>query len=320
MSALPAAPAREQPGRSCPVSYRYSPRVFDRAPEIVADTMYVVGGLYGNVEALATVLEMAQRERAALVFNGDFHWFDVAAEDFAQVSREVLRHAALRGNVETEIAGEDSGAGCGCAYPADVSDAVVSRSNEILDRLRDTARGYPALRQRLAALPMHLRAQVGAARVGIVHGDASSLAGWGFDRERLDDPAHERWLASVFGQARVDVFASTHTCAAALRRFDFGPHEGTVTNNGAAGMPNFAGTRFGLLTRISVFPYRGAGRVYGTRAAGVHVDALCIDYDHARWIERFLGAWPEGSAAHASYYRRIDAGAGTGPECAAPRD
>ena len=294
--------------------------MFDRAPELVADTVYVVGGLYGNVDALETVLEMAQREHAALVFNGDFHWFDVAREEFAQVSREVLRHAVLRGNVETEISGEDSGAGCGCAYPADVSDAVVSRSNEILERLRETARAQPEVRRQLAALPMHLRAQVGPARIGIVHGDAVSLAGWGFDRERLDDPAHGRWLASVFEQAGVDVFASTHTCAAALRRFEFGSHAGTVANNGAAGMPNFAGARFGLLTRISVAPHRGAERMYGLRAAGVHVDALRIDYDHARWIARFLASWPEGSAAHASYHRRIDAGAAGGPECAAPRD
>ena len=50
-----------EPGRSCPTSYRYSPRVFDRLPDLVADTIYVVGGLYGNVEALAAVEEIAAR-------------------------------------------------------------------------------------------------------------------------------------------------------------------------------------------------------------------------------------------------------------------
>ena len=88
--------AAPQPGRTCPTSYRYSPRVFDREPEIAADTLYVVGGLYGNVEALAAVVALAAREPgpATLVFNGDFHWFDVADADFAQVTREVLRHPA----------------------------------------------------------------------------------------------------------------------------------------------------------------------------------------------------------------------------------
>jgi len=296
----------QRPGRTCPVSYRYSPRVFDRKPEIVSDTLYVVGGLYGNVEALEAVKALAARENAAvtLVFNGDFHWFDVADEDFARVTRAVLEHPALRGNVETEIANQDTGAGCGCAYPADVSDAEVSRSNEILERLRATAMRAPQLRARLGALPMHLVAQVGAARIGIVHGDAASLAGWGFAHDRLDDPAHRRWIDSMFREARVDAFASTHTCLPTLRRFD----AGVVANNGAAGMPNFAGTHFGLITRVGVRPYAGPERLYGIEAGGAHVEALRVDYDAARWTERFLAGWPEGSPAHASYFPRITLG------------
>src|SRR5258708_21061376 len=100
-----------------------------------------------------------------LAFNGDFHWFDVDAGEFELVSRAVLSHAAIRGNVETEIGGEDSGAGCGCAYPVDVSDAEGSRSNEILARLRETARLLPARRARSRALPMHVVSQGGDTRV-----------------------------------------------------------------------------------------------------------------------------------------------------------
>ena len=185
-----------------------------------------------------------------------------------------------------------------------MSDAEVSRSNEILERLRATASRAPALRARLGALPMHLTAQVGAARIGIVHGDAASLAGWGFAHDRLDDPAHRRWVESAFRDARVDVFASTHTCLPAFRRFD----GGVVANNGAAGMPNFAGSRCGLLTRISTRAFEGDARLYGLEVAGVIVDALRIAYDHGRWVERFTASWPEGSPAHASYFRRITAG------------
>jgi hypothetical protein len=151
---------------------------------------------------------------------------------------------------------------------------------------------------------MHLTAQVGAARIGIVHGDAASLAGWGFAHDRLDDAARRRWVESAFRDARVDVFASTHTCLPALRRFD----GGVVANNGAAGMPNFAGSRCGLLTRISTRSFEGDARLYGLEAAGVTVDALRIAYDHGRWVERFTASWPEGSPAHASYFRRITAG------------
>jgi hypothetical protein len=303
-----------RPGRTCPVSYRYSPRVFDREPEIVAQTLYVVGGLYGNVEALQALQDLAAREPGpvTLVFNGDFHWFDAASADFAHVTREVLRHHALRGNVETELACDDAAAGCGCAYPVDVSDAEVSRSNEILERLRVTARAFPEMRAALGALPMHLVARVGDARIGIVHGDAVSLAGWGFARDRLDDPAHQRWVASMFREARVDVFASTHTCAPALRCFEHndasgvdGDSSGVVVNNGAAGMPNFAGTRHGLITRIGARPFGGPERLYGIESRGASIEALRLPYDHDRWVERFLASWQAGSPAHASYFRRI---------------
>jgi hypothetical protein len=292
-----------RPGRACPTSYRYSPRIFDREPEIVAETLYVVGGLYGNVEALGALQSLAAREEGpvTIVFNGDFHWFDVDEADFAHVTREVLRHHALRGNVETELASDDTSAGCGCAYPVDVSDAEVSRSNEILERLRVTARAFPAQRERVGALPMHVTARVGDARVGIVHGDAASLAGWGFARDRLDDAAHRRWVESAFRDAKVDVFASTHTCMPALRRFD----GGVVANNGAAGMPNFAGTRHGLITRVGARPFGGAERLYGTESRGAAIEALRLAYDHDRWTERFLASWPAGSPAHASYFSRI---------------
>jgi hypothetical protein len=310
-----------RPGRNCPVAYRYSPRVFDREPQLGAETLYVVGGLYGNPEALAAVLALAAREPApaTIVFNGDFHWFDVDARDFAAISDGVLAHTALRGNVETELAADESDAGCGCAYPADVSDAEVSRSNEVLARLRATARLAPAPRARLAALAMHLTARVGDARIAIVHGDAASLAGWGFAHDRLDDPAHARWIEAAFRDARTDVFASSHTCLAAMRLFDVDGRRRAVANNGAAGMPNFAGTSFGLLTRVSTAAFEGPERIYGSRVAGVHVDALRIDYDAGRWLERFTASWPAGSPAHASYHRRIAEGPRHAFERAAPR-
>ena len=308
-----------RPGRSCPTAYRYPPRSLDRAPEIEAETLLVVGGLYGNVEALAAVLDLAAREAApvAIAFNGDFHWFDADPADFARVQAAVEAHAATRGNVETEIAQEDSGAGCGCAYPADVSDAEVSRSNEILARLRETARGFPGARGWLARLPMNRVARVGDARVAIVHGDAASLAGWGFAHGALDDPAHRRWLESAFAESKADLFASSHTCLPALRVFDFGRGPVAVANNGAAGMPNFAGERFGVATRISVRP--AADALYGARVAGAHVEAVAVRYDAPAWERRFLAAWPEGTAAHASYFRRIAQGPAFARERALPK-
>ena len=168
-----------RPGRSCPVGYRYGARALAAPAALRVDTLWVAGGLYGNVFALERLLELYRGEpgRKALVFNGDFHWFDVDAADFLRVNRSVLEHCATRGNVETELASPAEGAGCGCGYPDWVGDEDVARSNRIIERLRQTARVVPGAAAALAALPMHLVAQVGGERVGVVHGDAESLAG-----------------------------------------------------------------------------------------------------------------------------------------------
>jgi hypothetical protein len=301
--------AAEKPaGRICPCDYAYAPSVFARAADFAADTLYVVGGLYGNLAALEAIemLAMAERMPPEIVFNGDFHWFDAEPGWFAAIERGVTSHRALRGNVETEISrGHDIGAGCGCAYPDNVDEDVVRRSNEILARLR--AEIPPAERAPLRELPMHLVAQVGALRVGIVHGDACSLAGWRFAHDALDDARHRPWLDDIARAAQVNVFASTHTCLAALREFALSRGRLTIANNGAAGMPNFAGSRFGLITRIAILPSPHQP-LYGLTRDGVHIDAIAVEYDQDAFLDRFLKRWPEGSPAHASYYGGIVSG------------
>ena len=157
-----------KPGRSCPLGYRYLPADFARPADISADTLYVIGGLYGNLPALDTILDMAARESATLVFNGDFNWFNIDDAGFCAINNEVLRHHALRGNVETELASEDDAAGCGCAYPDHVSDAEVARSNSIMTALRETARREASRRQQLAALPMNRVAEIAGKSDGLL--------------------------------------------------------------------------------------------------------------------------------------------------------
>jgi hypothetical protein len=306
--AFPPSAAEKSAGRICPRDYAYAPSVFARVADFTADTLYVIGGLYGNLAALETIEKLAAAERAPpeIVFNGDFHWFDAEPDWFAAIERGVTPRRALRGNVETEISRpNDIGAGCGCAYPEDVSDDVVRRSNEILTRLR--AEISPAERARLRGLPMHLVAQVGAMRIGIVHGDAVALAGWRFAHDALDDPRHRRWLDDVARAAQVDVFASTHTCLAALRDFALSGGRLTIVNNGAAGMPNFVGSHFGVITRIATSPSPHQP-LYGLARDGVHIDAVAVEFDHDAFLDRFLKRWPQGSPAHASYYGRIVSG------------
>jgi hypothetical protein len=306
-------------GRVCPLDYNYAPDVLARAADFAADTVYVVGGLYGNMAALAAIEAMAARDstKPAIVFNGDFHWFDAEPDWFAEIERGIAPHRALRGNVESEVARPgDIGAGCGCAYPDSVSGDVVTRSNEILTLLQQVA--PPAARQRLSALPMHLVAQTGALRIGIVHGDAAALAGWRFAQDELDNPKRQAWLADVQARAKVDVFASTHTCLAALRDFTLPGGRLTIVNNGAAGMPNFSGNPCGIITRIATTPSPHPP-LYGLQRDGVHIDALAVDYDSDAFLARFLTRWPPGSPAYESYHKRIVDGPGYRVAQARPR-
>ncbi len=297
------------PGRTCPLHYRYSPRDLAQAPKFAASCIYVVGGLYGNLPALDAICELAAHETTptVIVFNGDFNWFNIDAAGFAAVNSRILPHEALRGNVETELASDDPAAGCGCGYPDFVSDADVDRSNHIIERLRATAISEPLLRRQLAALPMVLTAAVGDVNVAIVHGDCESLAGWGLSSEALAVAAHRAKVADWFTEAAVDVIASSHSCSPVLMNFATRKGAGIVINNGAAGMPNFAGTQYGLITRIGLRPSPHPP-LYGTSLGAVHVDALAVHYDVRRWRDEFNANWPPGSAAHASYSRRIDQG------------
>jgi len=293
---------RDTPGRSCPVSYRYGAQALAGCAAFEVETLWVAGGLYGNRFALARLLESFDAESGskALVFNGDFHWFDCDGEDFLVIDEAVRRHRATRGNVETELAVPDASAGCGCGYPEWVSDAEVARSNRIIERLRGVARGFPDALRALGALPMVRVAAVAGERVAIVHGDADALAGWGFSQERLATPDGLAAARADLRRAKVRIFASSHSCLPVLQSFG---DAGVIINNGAAGMPNFHGTHFGVATRISARPRPGA--LYAARVGGVHIEAQPLHYDHARWLERFLELWPQGSDAFASYHRRL---------------
>jgi hypothetical protein len=208
--------------------------------------------------------------------------------------------------VETELASEDADAGCGCAYPDWVGDTEVERSNRILARLRETARALPRERAHLASLPMYRAVEVGGLRIGIVHGDADSLSGWGFSQESLFANGAAS-LAPRFDKAKVRVFVSSHTCLPVATDLDAAAGRCVLINNGAAGMPNFMGTRYGLVTRIGVAP-APIPPLYGMQLNAVHIDALPVHYDHGAWVRAFLRDWPAGSDAHVSYFRRIEAG------------
>ena len=317
--------AAARPGQSCPVAYRYTPASFRREPSHHAETVYVIGGLYGNVQALHAILKMQEAEArtgtpVSLVFNGDYNWFNADAASFREINQAALAGVAIQGNVEAEVA-EPSDAGCGCNYPDYVNAGYVAASNAIMQRLQRTAAEFPELRAQLSALPMTRTIQVGSEHIGIVHGDAEALSGWAFAAERLSpvgkccsgDAAAEALtpLATIeqfFREAQVRAFASTHTCLAHARDFEIDGARHVIINNGAAGMANFAGTSFGLVTRISVQPRVPATSLYGIQLEHVRFDALPVSYDHDAFMRSFLALWPPRSPAHHAYFQRIARG------------
>lgn len=315
------------PGRTCPLHYRYTPALFRQVPTEHAHTIYAIGGLYGNPEALAAVLELKHEEErclgpVTLVFNGDFNWFNVDRESFRAVNEVALAHSATMGNVEAELEAE-SGAGCGCGYPEWVADATVDRSNQIMARLRETAAGFSDLLTRIATLPKVRTFEIGGIRVGILHGDPESLSGWHFAREALAPEladgvtgfaTPEGVVARWFREAGVRVYLSSHTCLPVMKALVIDGQSCLVANNGAAGMPNFRGARWGLVTRVSATAAVPGRTLYGSRIGPLHVDALPLHYNHRRWVERFLANWPEGSPAHRGYHVRIDTGTELAPE------
>lgn len=311
-----------EPAPSCPAHYCYRPADFRGEPSHCADHVYVIGGLYGNLEALREILRMRSAEarrgiRVSLVFNGDHNWFDIDAASFREINEIVLQHAAICGNVESEIAFPTAD-GCGCNYPEYVNADFIARSNAIMSRLQTAANDFPGLREALGALPMRRTIQVGQERIGIVHGDAETLSGWAFAAERLSpigkccsgDQAVGaltpiKAIAHYFREADVCAFACAHTCLAHARDFEVDGARRLVMNNGAAGIANFASTTFGLITRISIDPKTPADSLYGIEVGRLRFDALPVRFDQTAWIAKFLGNWPPGSPAFESYFDRI---------------
>lgn len=318
MAAVPRPDAAARPGRGCPLDYRYPASALRGAPRLDANVLWVVGGLYGNVEALQAISRLVAAEsapRVEVVLNGDYHWFDADPASFAAIEAGVAGWRPMRGNVETELARAPSGdgddAGCGCAYPDSVPQDDVDRSNAMIARLRETARAAGAA-PALGALPMLRRATVGALRVGLVHGDDRALAGWRLAHDALD-ASRADGLDAAFDEAEVDLLACSHTCLPVAEGWA-SSRDGrplAVINNGAAGMANLAGRTHGIATRIAVpgLPEPDGLRVLWRAALhGTDVAAVAVDFDLDAFLARFDRVWPAGSAAERSYRARLAGG------------
>lgn len=308
-------PKTDIAGRVCPTDYHIDEQAFSGDAEHMCDVLYVVGGLYGNPFALEAIdrLIAGERARAAdygtpdieitTVFNGDMHWFDKTSENFASIEKAAAKYTLLIGNVEAELRRESPiGVGCGCAYPACVDNETVARSNKIHSMLFDELSDRPELKQLLRGRPSTTTVAVTGRKVGITHGDEHMVGGWNCSREELSEPERQQKLDAFLAKNDLDVLATTHTCSAAAIALD----HGLVINNGAAGLPNFAGQHFGLVIRVAETPHPDA--LFGAQRNGLFVEAVPVRYDHDSYVKWFDELWPEGSPAEISYRGRIVSG------------
>jgi hypothetical protein len=304
-------------GRSCPLAYRYRAEDLCRDPESLdADVLYVVGGLYGNPHALDEIERMAEAEEqqgrsVALVFNGDFNWFNASDTLFRNITGRILSHTVTLGNVEYELANPNDGAGCGCAYPEFVDQGVVERSNAIMERLQGVASKHPDIQNQLTALPRYRCLLFGGLKVLILHGDPESLAGWGLAHEAFAD-GNESGLDSWFGRCGADIIACTHTCLPVLWSGEVEGRQRVVVNNGAAGMGNLRFDPRGLIARIALTD-DAESAVASLERSGAHVSLRPVAFDLAAWLAEFDRLWPAGSAAAESYRDRLVSGTSLEP-------
>lgn len=340
-------------GRNCPLSYRYKIEEFEVSP-IIASTIYVIGGLYGNVPSLEKILEMKIQEekilnsKVDLIFNGDFNWFNIDDVSFQKINQTVFQYKAIKGNVEEELYNSikknrnliEPNVGCGCSYPEYVGDKTVQRSNEIIKILKETSRKPQNinLTQSFGNLSKYLLIQLqkgdttnpeNYSRIGILHGDTESLSGWKFSvevmepldfqlRKSFEVPSDmitsQEYILKQFQKLKVDALAVTHTCLPFSQDFydSVNLKRYVIVNNGSSGMPNFANTSFGLLSRISLFPLPTSSSslksLYSYQTSNLYFDSLIIEYDSSQFIKQFLSNWSSNSPAYLSYFGRIQSG------------
>lgn len=306
--------------RACPLDYRLPTDALNGVPAGRANCLYVVGGLYGNHFALDAIemLATAETEPVEIVVNGDAHWLNARSDDVWALDRRIARYPAIKGNVEAELARGAESAGCGCSYPPYTDPGIIERSDAIMATLQRASQSLPSVSARCAALPLALVFAVGAARVGIVHGDTMSISGWAFARENLDSPDQRASLREMLSVCDVDILTSTHTGRPAMRELGTGSRPRLLANNGAAGIGHFPGKPCGIITRIATYPAPFA-TLYGSDIDDVYIEAVAVRFKQKRVLTWFDAIWPSGSPAAIDYRPRLIGAARDDIVMAAPR-
>lgn len=288
-------------GRNCSLDYNLDKKWPKKYIPLLRDAIYVVGGLYGNYEALESIKEVVKEDNERfLVLNGDIHWFDIHEEDFLKIEEALYIPGCqlMLGNVEYELLAKDDTLGCGCNYSELVEDDFVMRSNLIHATMKRSLRNHTILEE-LKFRPRSKVYRLFDKRIAITHGDEKNMAGWKCSIDELAYKSRQEELLNWMNDNNIDILATTHTCLPALLRLG----NKIIINNGAAGMANVKGETFGLISRIGDKPHSQA--LISEKIDDIYVELVKVDFSLDRFLEWFDKVWPEGSAASVSYRSRI---------------
>lgn len=291
-------------GRNCSLDYFLDRNWTEKSNKLFRDAIYVVGGLYGNYEALKTIKKIIKEDNERfLAFNGDVHWFDININDFLkiEVTLEMQGCRLMMGNVEYELLSKDDTFGCGCNYSELVEDDFVMHSNIIHSIMKKNLMGQDIL-EKIKLRPRAKVYNLFDKKIAITHGDEKNMAGWKCSRDDLSYKKRQEELFNWMNDNNIDILATSHTCLPALLRIN----NKIIINNGAAGMANVKGESFGLISRIGNKPHSQA--IISEKIDDVYVELVKVDFSLLDFLEWFDKVWPKGTAANVSYRSRITNG------------
>lgn len=302
-------------GRSCPMDYVLKEEMFEKSIKGDYDTLYIIGGLYGNkfaAEEIENIVENGRKkgEKSIVVLNGDSHWFDKDEKTFYEIEDKIKKWIPMQGNVEMEMTRiSDIGVGCGCAYPECVDDESVERSNKIHGELKKIALNDKVLREELSLRPKVQIFSISDKKICVTHGDEKLLGGWGCSIDSLSSEKRQEELKEWMDKKNISVMAVSHTCSPVFIGYGKDGEENgeiseaAVINNGAAGLPNFNNGRYGIISRVS--RYKSKDAIYRTKIGDIYVEGIPVNYNVDKFVEWFDKIWEKGSAAEISYRGRI---------------
>ena len=247
------------------------------------------------------------RPALTLVFSGDFNWFDIDDADFTRINTGAApsRHPRQR---------RDRADGC---RPRRGLRLRLSGLRE--PGGRGSLQPHHGAPRRHRAAPCHAgRAAGGAAddpgragRRGAGGADCMGMRrAWPAGASARRRSTRRRWRAC--SRPHRPTCSPPATPAPRWRRCSPRRGPGALFQQRRRRHAQFAGAIRARDPHRCRTGTAGLRVVYRTRVAGVHVEALAIDYDHAAWIGHFDASWPAGSPAALSYRKRIVEGPGYG--------